>query len=48
MYDSIGFHHTYLILGAIVAVVTFFAAFVLKKEDPVQAGEKDEHGNAKA
>lgn len=38
-YDSIGFQHTYFILGAIVAVVTIFAALTLKKEDPVQAGE---------
>ncbi len=38
-YDSIGFQHTYMILGAIVAVVTVIAAFTLKKEDPVQAGE---------
>ena len=48
MYDSIGFHHTYLILGAIVAVVTIFAALVLKKENPVQAGERDEAGKPKA
>ncbi len=48
MYDSIGFYHTYLILGAIVAVVTIFAAFTLKKEDPVQAGEVDKEGNTKA
>ncbi len=48
MYDGIGFQHTYLVLGAIVAVVTIFAALVLKKENPVQAGEKDEQGNAKA
>lgn len=39
MYDSMGFQHTYFVLGAIVAVVTIFAAFALKKEDPVQAGE---------
>lgn len=39
MYDSMGFQHTYYVLGAIVAVVTIFAAFALKKEDPVQAGE---------
>ena len=48
MYDAIGFHHTYLILGAIVAVVTLFAAFVLKKENKLQAGEVDEQGNAKS
>lgn len=48
MYDSIGFYHTYLILGAIVAVVTIFAAFTLKKEDPVQAGEVNKEGNTKA
>ena len=48
MYDSIGFHHTYLILGAIVAVVTIFAAIVLKKENPLQAGERDEAGKPKA
>lgn len=39
MYDSIGFQHTYLILGIIVAVVTVICAFGLTKEDPVQAGE---------
>lgn len=39
LYDSAGFQHTYLILGSIVLVVTIFAAFTLKKEDPVQAGE---------
>lgn len=48
MYDAIGFHHTYFILGAIVAVVTIFGAIVLKKEDPVQAGERDENGKPKA
>lgn len=42
MYDSIGFQHTYLVLGAIVAVVTIFAAITLAKEDPVQAGEIDQ------
>ena len=39
LYDQIGFQQTYLILGIIVAVVTAFCAFTLKKEDPVQAGE---------
>ena len=47
LYDAIGFHQTYLILGAIVAVVTVFAAFALKKENPVQAGECDESGKPK-
>lgn len=47
LYDAIGFHQTYLILGAIVAVVTVFAAFALKKENPVQAGERDESGKPK-
>ena len=45
--NEIGFHQTYLILGAIVAVVTVFAAFALKKENPVQAGERDESGKPK-
>lgn len=39
LYDSIGFQHTYFILGAIVAVATIIAALFLTKEDPVQAGE---------
>ena len=39
MYDQIGFQQTYLIMGIIVAVVTIFCAFTLKKEDPAQAGE---------
>lgn len=39
LYDSIGFQHTYFILGAIVAVATIIAAIFLTKEDPVQAGE---------
>ncbi|MCD2257291.1 oligosaccharide MFS transporter [Lactobacillus sp. CC-MHH1034] len=42
LYDTIGFQHTYLILGGIVALVTIFAAFTLKKEDPIQAGEIEE------
>ncbi|AVI93526.1 Raffinose permease [Oenococcus oeni] len=48
MYDSIGFHHTYLILGVIVAIFTIFTALFLKKENPVQAGERDRAGNPKA
>lgn len=39
MYDQIGFQQTYLIMGIIVAIVTIFCAFTLKKEDPAQAGE---------
>lgn len=34
MYDSIGFQHTYLIMGAIVLIITIFAAFLLEKERP--------------
>lgn len=39
MYDIIGYQHTYVIMGIVVFVITLFAAFMLKKEDPVQAGE---------
>lgn len=39
LYDSIGFQHTYLLLGVIVLIITIFAAFFLQKENPVQAGE---------
>lgn len=39
LYGTIGFQHTYLWLGALVFVITLFAAFFLKKEDPEQAGE---------
>lgn len=42
LYDQIGFQHTYLILGIIVAVVTVICALTLTKEDPVQAGEVKE------
>lgn len=38
-YDVMGFHHTYMILGIIVAVITIICAIGLSKEDPVQAGE---------
>jgi OHS family lactose permease-like MFS transporter len=31
MYDSIGFQHTYLIMGIVVLIITLFAAFFLKK-----------------
>ncbi len=31
-YDSIGFQHTYLIMGSIVLVITIIAAFFLEKE----------------
>ncbi|MEK1463071.1 oligosaccharide MFS transporter [Limosilactobacillus fermentum] len=41
-YDSLGFQHTYFILGGIVLVVTIICAFGLKKEDPVQAGEVEQ------
>lgn len=41
LYDKIGFQQTYLILGAIVFVITLIATFGLQKEDPVQAGELD-------
>jgi OHS family lactose permease-like MFS transporter len=39
MYDVIGYQHTYVIMGIVVFFITLFAAFFLKKEDPVQAGE---------
>lgn len=39
MYDSIGYQQTYIIMGIVVFVITLFAAFFLKKEDPLQAGE---------
>ncbi|MTV81675.1 oligosaccharide MFS transporter [Secundilactobacillus folii] len=39
LYDSIGFQHTYFVLGAIVAVATIIAALFLTKENRVQAGE---------
>lgn len=39
MYDKIGYQHTYVIMGIVVFLITLFAAFMLKKEDPVQAGE---------
>ncbi len=39
LYDVIGYQHTYVIMGIVVFVITLFAAFALKKEDPVQAGE---------
>ncbi|MCV2506023.1 MFS transporter, partial [Melissococcus plutonius] len=39
LYDSIGFHQTYLIMGIIVSIVTLFSAVTLKKENPVQSGE---------
>ncbi|KRL76231.1 oligosaccharide MFS transporter [Ligilactobacillus equi] len=39
MYDQVGFQHTYLILGIIVAVVTLICAFTLEKEDPIKAGQ---------
>lgn len=42
MYDSIGFQHTYLIMGIVVLIITLFAAFFLKKEDPIQAGQIDQ------
>ncbi|GKT03858.1 MFS transporter [Furfurilactobacillus sp. OKN36] len=39
MYDVIGYQHTYIWMGILVFAITLFAAFTLKKEDPVQAGE---------
>ncbi|WP_283679291.1 oligosaccharide MFS transporter [Lentilactobacillus sp. Marseille-Q4993] len=39
LYDVIGYQHTYIIMGVLVFVITLFAAFTLKKEDKVQAGE---------
>ncbi|MCT6889143.1 MAG: oligosaccharide MFS transporter [Lactobacillus sp.] len=41
LYDKIGYQHTYVAMGIFVFLVTLFAAFTLKKEDPVQAGETD-------
>ncbi|OFA11351.1 lactose permease [Lentilactobacillus sunkii] len=39
LYDVIGYQHTYVLMGIMVFAITLFAAFTLKKEDPVQAGE---------
>ncbi|KRL54052.1 MULTISPECIES: oligosaccharide MFS transporter [Furfurilactobacillus] len=39
LYDVIGYQHTYIWMGVLVFVITLFAAFFLKKEDKVQAGE---------
>ncbi|BAK22370.1 MFS transporter [Melissococcus plutonius] len=39
LYDSIGFHQTYLIMGIIIGIVTLFSAITLKKEDPIQYDE---------
>lgn len=39
LYDVIGYQHTYIWMGILVFVITLFAAFFLKKEDKVQAGE---------
>ncbi|WP_268913454.1 oligosaccharide MFS transporter [Lentilactobacillus sp. SPB1-3] len=44
LYDSIGYQHTYIYMGIFVLIITVFALFFLKKEDPVQAGERDENG----
>ncbi|MBA1394061.1 MFS transporter, partial [Lactobacillus sp. XV13L] len=41
LYDKIGYQHTYIMMGIFVFLITLFAAFTLKKEDPVQAGETD-------
>lgn len=45
LYDSIGYQHTYIYMGIVVAVITIFAMFFLKKENPVQAGERDSEGH---
>lgn len=42
LYDHIGFQHTYFILGGFVVLITLFALFTMKKEDPVQAGEVED------
>lgn len=39
LYDVIGYQHTYIWMGVLVFVITLFAAFTLKKENPIQAGE---------
>lgn len=39
MYDGFGYQHTYVMMGVFVFVITLFAAFTLKKENRVQAGE---------
>ncbi|MFC6253316.1 oligosaccharide MFS transporter [Secundilactobacillus hailunensis] len=39
LYDSIGFQHTYFVLGGIVVVATIIAALFLTKENRVAAGE---------
>lgn len=41
MYDGFGYQHTYVMMGVFVFVITLFAAFTLKKENRVQAGEVD-------
>ncbi|HBF74247.1 MAG TPA: MFS transporter [Lactobacillus sp.] len=41
LYDSIGFQHTYFVLGAIVIVATIIAALFLTKENRVAAGEAE-------
>ena len=35
-YDSIGFQHTYLIMGSIVLVITILTAFLLEKDHSIQ------------
>ncbi|MCY9805948.1 oligosaccharide MFS transporter [Lentilactobacillus senioris] len=45
LYDTIGYQHTYIWMGIFVVVITIFAAIFLKKEDPIQAGERDKDGN---
>ena len=32
MYDSIGFQHTYLLMGSIVLIITIFTAFLLEND----------------
>lgn len=39
MYDGFGYQHTYVMMGVFVFIITLFAAFTLKKENRVQAGE---------
>ncbi|MDF7669094.1 MULTISPECIES: oligosaccharide MFS transporter [unclassified Lactobacillus] len=48
LYDSMGYQHTYVMMGIFVFVITLFAALTLKREDPVQAGEVEEEPVAKS
>lgn len=40
-YDSIGFQHTYLIMGSIVLVITILTAFLLEKDHSTQLSQNN-------